>query len=101
MRYLPLVIGAVTSFAAGSASAQSVNLTGNYRCVQDCLDGNLGGPAFVTQNGDSLNLVTETGESYRAWPDVTAPARYRAQTTCRLSAIAHFEPDHGGRMAEN
>jgi hypothetical protein len=73
MRYLPLVIGAVTAFAAGSASAQSVNLTGNYRCVQDCRDGNLGGPAFVTQNGDSLNLVTETGNSFRAWPDVTAP----------------------------
>ena len=74
MRYLPLVLGALAAFAATSASAQSVNLTGNYRCIQDCRDGNLGGPAFVTQNGDSLNLVTETGESYRAWPDVTAPA---------------------------
>ncbi len=74
MRYLPLVIGALAAFATTSASAQSVNLTGNYRCVQDCRDGNLGGLAFVTQNGDSLNLVTETGESYRAWPDVTAPA---------------------------
>jgi hypothetical protein len=73
MRYLPLVIGAVAAFAAGGASAQSINLTGNYRCIQDCRDGYLGGPAFITQNGDSLNLVTETGESYRAWPDVTAP----------------------------
>jgi len=73
MRYLPLVIGAVAAFTAGGASAQSVNLTGTYRCIQDCRDGYLGGPAFVTQNGDSLNLVTETGESYRAWPDVTAP----------------------------
>ena len=73
MRYLPLVIGALAAFATTGASAQSVNLTGNYRCIQDCRDGNLGGPAFVTQNGDSLNLVTETGESYRAWPDVTAP----------------------------
>jgi len=73
MRYLPLVIGAVAAFAAGGASAQSINLTGTYRCIQDCRDGYLGAPAFVTQNGDSLNLVTETGESYRAWPDVTAP----------------------------
>jgi hypothetical protein len=73
MRYLPLVIGAVAAFAAGGASAQSINLTGTYRCIQDCRDGNLGAPAFVTQNGDSLNLVTETGDSYRAWPDVTAP----------------------------
>jgi hypothetical protein len=73
MRYLPLVIGAVAAFAASGASAQSINLTGTYRCIQDCRDGYLGAPAFVTQNGDSLNLVTETGDSFRAWPDVTAP----------------------------
>jgi hypothetical protein len=72
MRCLPLVIGAVAAFASG-ASAQSINLTGTYRCIQDCRDGYLGAPAFVTQNGGSLNLVTETGESYRAWPDVFAP----------------------------
>ena len=73
MRYLPLVIGAVAALAATGASAQSINLTGTYMCIQDCRDGYLGAPAFVTQNGDNLNLVTETGESYRAWPDVTAP----------------------------
>jgi hypothetical protein len=73
MRYLPLVIGALAAFAAGGASAQSINLTGTYRCIQDCRDGYMGAPAFVTQNGDSLNLVTETGDSFRAWPDVTAP----------------------------
>jgi hypothetical protein len=73
MKCLPLVvIGAVAAFASG-ASAQSINLTGTYRCVQDCREGYLGAPAFVTQNRDNLNLVTETGESYRAWPDVTAP----------------------------
>ena len=54
MRYLPLVIGAVAAFASG-ASAQSINLTGTYRCIQDCRDGYLGAPAFVTQNGDQLN----------------------------------------------
>jgi hypothetical protein len=73
MRYLPLVIGAVAALAATSASAQLINLTGTYTCIQDCRDGYLGAPAFVTQNGNQLNLVTETGESYRAWPDVTAP----------------------------
>jgi hypothetical protein len=73
MRCLPLVIGAVAAAFASAASAQSINLTGNYRCIQDCRDGYHGAPAFVTQNGDTLNLVTETGESYRAWPDVTAP----------------------------
>jgi hypothetical protein len=73
MRCLPLVvIGAVAAFASG-AQAQSINLTGTYRCVQDCRDGYLGAPAFVTQNGEQLNLVTETGDSYRAVPDFTAP----------------------------
>jgi hypothetical protein len=72
MRCLPLVIGAVAAFASG-ASAQSINLTGTYRCIQDCGDGYRGAPAFVTQNGDQMNLVTETGVSYRAWPDLTAP----------------------------
>jgi hypothetical protein len=72
MRCLPLVIGAVAAFASG-ASAQSINLTGTYRCIQDCSDGYRGAPAFVTQNGDQMNLVTETGVSYRAWPDLTAP----------------------------
>jgi hypothetical protein len=72
MRCLPLVIGAVAAFASG-ASAQSINLTGTYRCIQDCRDDYRGAPAFVTQNRDQINLVTETGVSYRAWPDLTAP----------------------------
>jgi hypothetical protein len=73
MRYLPLVLGAIAAFVASDASAQSINLTGTYRCIQNCRDGNLGAPAFVTQNGEHVNLVTETGDSFRAWPDVTAP----------------------------
>ena len=72
MKCLPLVIGVVAAFASG-ASAQSINLTGTYRCIQDWRDGYQGAPAFVTQNGDQMNLVTETGVSYRAWPDLTAP----------------------------
>jgi hypothetical protein len=75
MRCLPLVIGiigAVAAFSSG-ASAQSINLTGTYTCIKDCRDGYPGAPAFVTQNGWNLNLVTETGESYRAWPDLAAP----------------------------
>ncbi len=72
MRCLPLVIGAIAALT-GAASAQSINLTGTYRCIQACGDGYLGAPAFVTQNGENLNLVTENGASYRAWPDFTAP----------------------------
>jgi hypothetical protein len=74
MRCLPLIIGAVAALAASGASAQSINLTGTYRCIQNCRDGYLGAPAFVTQNGEHLNLVTETGDSYRAVPDWYAPA---------------------------
>jgi hypothetical protein len=57
----------------GTIAGVRILCPGTYRCIQDCRDGYLGAPAFVTQNGDQLNLVTETGESYRAWPDVTAP----------------------------
>jgi hypothetical protein len=68
------VAGAVVACAATAASAQPlINLTGTYVCVQMCRDGNVGFPAYVTQNGDAVNLVTETGESYRAWPDWSAP----------------------------
>ena len=58
---------------ADNASAQSANLTGTYRCIQMCRDGMIGAPAYITQNGSNFNLVTETGESYRAWPDWSAP----------------------------
>ena len=68
------VVGAVAACAASGASAQPlINLTGTYVCVQMCRGGNMGFPAYVTQNGDAVNLVTETGESYRAWPDWSAP----------------------------
>jgi hypothetical protein len=58
----------------GGASAQSLNLTGSYRCVAVCQRGFEGGPAFVTQNGAELVLLNEAGRSSRAWPDVYAPA---------------------------
>src|ERR1700760_325663 len=75
MRRLSLVIGAVAALAVShAASAQSANLTGPYRCIQNCRNGGPGSPAYITQNGDNFNLTTETGESYRAWPDWNAPA---------------------------
>lgn len=74
MKRLSLALGLVAACAATSASAQSVNLTGTYRCIQMCRDGMLGAPAFVTQNGYAVNLTTEAGESFRAWPDWYAPA---------------------------
>ena len=73
MRRLPLVIGLLAACAATGASAVSLNLTGTYRCIQACRGGMFGAPAFVTQNGEAVNLTTETGVSYRAWPDWSAP----------------------------
>jgi hypothetical protein len=73
MRRLPLVIGLLAGCAATGASAESINLTGTYRCIQACRDGMFGAPTFVTQNGEAVNLTTETGVSYRAWPDWWAP----------------------------
>jgi hypothetical protein len=74
MRRLSLAIGLLASCAATCAWAEPlVNLTGTYRCIQMCRNGNIGFPAYVTQNGEAVNLVTETGESYRAWPDWWAP----------------------------
>ena len=75
MRRLSLVlaVGLSAVCAATGASAAMVNLTGTYRCVQMCRGGALGAPTFVTQNGDAVNLTTEAGESYRAWPDWSAP----------------------------
>jgi hypothetical protein len=73
MRRLSLALGLLAACAATGAAAETVNLTGTYRCIQLCRNGMLGAPTFVTQNGDAVNLTTETGESYQAWPDWNAP----------------------------
>lgn len=73
MKLISLAAGLVAACVATVASAQTVNLTGTYRCIHLCQDGTLGAPTFVTQNGAAVNLTTETGASYRAWPDWNAP----------------------------
>ena len=73
MRRLPLVIGLLTACAVTGASAATVNLTGTYRCIQNCQGGMFGAPAFVTQNGEAVTLTTEAGDSFKAWPDWNAP----------------------------
>ena len=73
MKYLSLAAGLLAACAATGASATSVNLTGTYRCIQMCRNGDIGYPTYITQNGDNLNLVTETGASLQAWPDWNAP----------------------------
>ncbi len=68
MKVRLFALAAFIALAATAASAQVLNVTGPYRCVQGCVGG-LAGPAFVTQNGWELNLVNEAGEPSRAWVD--------------------------------
>jgi hypothetical protein len=71
---ISLAIGMLAAVAATGASAQSVNLTGAYKCVQMCRAGLVGNSAYITQNGPDLNVLNEAGEPSRAWPDWFAPA---------------------------
>ena len=67
-----IVLGAIAVSAAliaTDASAQGVNLTGPYRCMQGCVAARPGDIAFVTQNGWELNLVNEAGQPSRGWVD--------------------------------
>ncbi len=66
MKRFALITGIAAALATTSASAQSVDLTGTYRCVQTCRGDML---AHVTQNGPEINLLTEAGVPSRAWPD--------------------------------
>jgi len=88
MKALPLAIGVVAAFAADSASAQSINLTGVFTCIQMCR-GSL--PAYVTQNGPELNLLTEAGVPSRAWPDWYSPANRIWVDAFNESAV--YSPD--------
>jgi hypothetical protein len=74
MRMISCAVVVLSALTATAASAQSVNLTGTYRCIQMCRQGLVGGVAYVTQNGPELNLLDEAGASSRAWPDWFAPA---------------------------
>jgi hypothetical protein len=88
MKLLSVVIGIITALTATGASAQSVDLTGTYTCIQMCRGDML---AYVTQNGPALNLVTEAGVPSRAWPDWYAPASRIWIDAYNISAV--YTPD--------
>jgi len=67
MRMILAAIAASGALIATDASAQGVNLTGPYVCVEGCLAGRPGQQAFVTQNGWELNMVNDAGQPSRAW----------------------------------
>ena len=66
MRLELLAVALLGALVATPASAQGVDLSGAYRCIQGCVGP---GPAFVTQNGWDLNLTNEAGQPSRAWID--------------------------------
>ncbi|WP_439400494.1 hypothetical protein ACRQ5Q_44150 (plasmid) [Bradyrhizobium sp. PMVTL-01] len=70
MKCLSSLIGGAMALMVTAASAQSINLTGQYTCVQACRGGML---AVITQNGPELNLTTEAGVPSRAWLDWIYP----------------------------
>jgi len=63
-----LCVLAASLALVGAASAQDVNLTGRYRCVQGCV-AQEGDFASATQHGWDLDLVNEAGVSAKAWID--------------------------------
>jgi hypothetical protein len=86
-----IVLGAIAVSAAliaTDASAQGVNLTGPYRCMQGCVAARPGDIAFVTQNGWELNLVNEAGQASRGWVDY--PGRI---WVARANMGAIYSPD--------
>jgi len=68
MKILLAAIAVSTALVSTGASAQGVNLSGRWRCVELCL-GAPGGFAFITQNGWELNIVNDAGVPSRAWVD--------------------------------
>ena len=82
----------LSGLAATSASAQPVvNLNGTYRCVQGCVPSFEGRPAFITQNGWSINIVTEAGIPIQAWFDWNAPMTRIWMEALHQGAV--FSPD--------
>jgi len=69
MKVLWSALVTASAFAASVASAQDVNLSGRYVCVQGCATNSPQQFAYVTQNGWNLNLVNEAGQPSRAWVD--------------------------------
>ena len=91
MRTTSYALAVAAMFAATAASAQTVNLTGAYRCIEGCRTAPVGSSAFVTQNGPDLNLVSEAGQPSRAWPDVLAPTTRIWADSWNVGAV--YSPD--------
>jgi hypothetical protein len=87
MKRLSLLVGVFAALTT-TASAQSIDLTGTYQCIQMCRGDAF---AYVTQNGRELNLLTEAGMPSRAWPDWYFPASRIWIDAYNISAV--YSPD--------
>ena len=68
MKVLLTAIAISATMLSSGASAQVLNLSGQWQCVAHCL-GPQGGIGYITQNGWDLNIVNEVGMASRAWVD--------------------------------
>jgi hypothetical protein len=50
MKMLFCIVGTLTASFVTEASAQVVDLTGRYRCIQACSVGSIGKSGYVTRN---------------------------------------------------
>jgi hypothetical protein len=69
MRVVLSAFAMAAALIATDASAQGVNLTGRYRCLELCVAPQPGAFAFITQNGWELNVVNDAGQASRGWVD--------------------------------
>ena len=57
-RLLGTAVALVTLISTSASAQYIVNLSGRYLCVQLCATGIGGQPAYITQNGWDMNLLT-------------------------------------------
>ena|ERR1700733_12009232 len=63
-----VIAGVLSAALVTGASAQGVNLSGQWQCIATCL-GPTGSFAYITQNGWELNVLNEAGQPTRGWID--------------------------------
>ena len=85
MKMIMSAIAMSAALVATDASAQVVNLTGRYRCVEMCAPSLAGQFGYITQNGWEMNIVNDAGEASRAWLDY--PGRIWVQRTSEQNPV--------------
>ena len=88
MKALAVALAAAAALIAADAQAQDVNLTGPWRCVDNCAS--RGG--FIIQTGRQLELADTRGKTTRGWFDYPGhlwleDARMRGETSLNGNAI--------------